>query len=190
MSEQEMISGAQQGNEQAFTLLYEKYHKNVYYQVLKMVHDASVAEDVTQDVFLKVHQRIGTFRGDSQFGTWLYTVAMNTGRMYLRNRRNKPQISLEGMEEEKGNGNHRSEASSLDRGLIEASFTPDYDTHLDIQRALDTMGGAKGQRDLLDLYAYEGYEMSELATMAGITIGAVKSQLHKARAKVRQVMCA
>src|SRR5437870_1195308 len=90
----ELVARAQAGDGEAFGVLFEQHKKRVYSLCLLMTGDVADAEDLTQDAFIQVFRKLGTFRGDSAFSTWLYRVAVNTVLMSLRRRKPK-QVSLD-----------------------------------------------------------------------------------------------
>jgi hypothetical protein len=90
-----LVERAQRRDQEAFTTLYQLHRGRVYSVCLSMTRDISAAEDLTQEAFLQVFHRVGTFRGDSAFSTWLYRVAVNTVLMNLRRRKSPPMISLD-----------------------------------------------------------------------------------------------
>src|ERR1700755_3638632 len=89
-----LVARAQAGDGEAFATLFEQHKKRVYSLCLLMTGDVADAEDLTQDAFIQVFRKLGTFRGDSAFSTWLYRVAVNTVLMSLRRRKPK-QVSLD-----------------------------------------------------------------------------------------------
>jgi RNA polymerase sigma-70 factor (ECF subfamily) len=91
----ELVRRSREGNEAAFGALVDRHHATVYRVVLSMVTDSDVAQDVTQDAFLKAFRALSTFRGDAAFRTWLLTIAANEGRGALRRRGRRRETALE-----------------------------------------------------------------------------------------------
>src|ERR1017187_10929527 len=94
-SEGTLVQRAQRGDERAFATLYQLHSKRVYSVCLRMTRDVAAAEDLAQEAFIQAFRKLNSFRGDSDFSTWLYRIAVNTVLMKLR-RRNPPVLSLDG----------------------------------------------------------------------------------------------
>jgi len=146
-----------------FERLYETYRGRVFSTAYRMLSNRADAEDVTQDVFVKVFKKLGSFRGDSAVSTWIYRIAVNACLDFRRRRRLR-------------------QAVSLDDG-IEVGSTPLSVGPL-IESTLPKM--AKGYRTVFVLHDIQGLKHEEIAKILGITDGASKSQLHRARAFLRK----
>ena len=178
LSEAEAIERAKQGDGEAFEALYNLHKRRVYSLCLRMTANTAGAEDLTQEAFLQLFRKIGTFRGESAFSTWLHRMAVNVVLMQLR-KKGLPVVSLEETMEtdeesprkEPGDEDRRL-AGSIDRLLLEDSIA-----------ALPP-----GYRMIFLLHDVEGYEHNEIAGMVGCSIGNSKSQLHKARMKLRDLL--
>lgn len=179
-STHDLVSRAKEGDETAFAELFETHKKRVYSLCLQMTGDAAEAEDLTQDAFIQVFRKLGTFRGDSAFSTWLYRVAVNTVLMKLR-RRQPRQVSFD------------------EPVCLESSFVPrEYgrsDPHL--LGAIDRIALVRAIKELPDgyrtifiLHDVEGYDHREIASLLRCSTGNSKSQLHKARLKIREFLLA
>jgi RNA polymerase sigma-70 factor (ECF subfamily) len=170
---------AQAGDHQAFALIYSMHKRRIYSLCLRMVSNVAAAEDLTQEVFLQLHRKIATFRGDSAFSTWLHRLAINVVLMHLR-KRALPVVSLDeamepAVEERAGRsfGTHDLNlAGAIDR--------------LALQRAIDNL--PEGYRLIFVLHDIEGFEHNQIADMLECSIGNSKSQLHKARLKLRDAL--
>jgi RNA polymerase sigma-70 factor, ECF subfamily len=179
-SERSLVQRAQQGDEQAFATLFELHKKRVYSVCLLMTRDVAEAEDLTQEAFLQVFRTVGTFRGDSAFSTWLYRVAVNTVLMKLRNRRKSPPLlSLdEPMSPE-------SPSLRRDVGKTDPHLSGAVD-RIALRRAIQDL--PEGCRKIFALHEVEGYQHHEIAEMLDCSIGNSKSQLHKAKQKLRDLL--
>ena len=153
----------QAGEDLTFERLYEMYRGRVYSTAYRMLSNRADAEDVTQDVFVKVFKKLNSFRGDSTVSTWIYRIAINACLDFRRRRRLR-------------------QAVSLDDGL-EVGSTPLSVTRL-IESALPRM--AEGYRRVFVLHDIQGMKHEEIGKILGITDGASKSQLHRARAFLRR----
>ena len=178
-SERSLVQRAQGGDEQAFATLFQSHKKRVYSVCLLMTKDIAEAEDLTQEAFLQVFRCVGSFRGDSAFSTWLYRVAVNTVLMKLRRRKAPPIVSLDEPVS--------SESPSLRRdvGRADLNLSGAID-RLAVRRAMQEL--PEGCRKIFALHEVEGYQHHEIATMLDCSVGNSKSQLHKAKMKMRDLL--
>ena len=178
LTESEALCLAQQGNAAAFDFLYRQHSPRVYALCLRMVKNPTQAEDLTQETFLAVLRGIRGFRGQSAFTTWLHQVARNTVLMCFRKKKLK-ETSLEEMaESDSESGRLRKELGISDRQLESIA------DRLLVQAALAQL--SRGFRNALVLHDVQGYEHPEIAALLGCATGTSKSQLHKARSRVRE----
>ena len=177
--EAEILARAQAGDHQAFAHLYSLHKRRIYSLCLRMVGNVAEAEDLTQEAFLQLHRKIGTFRGDSAFSTWLHRLSINVVLMHLR-KKGLPQMSLdEAMEPSCDEGPGRS------FGAPDLSLTGSID-RLVLERAVAALPA--GYRLIFVLHDVEGFEHNEIAAMLDCSVGNSKSQLHKARLKLRDAL--
>jgi len=175
----ETLARAQAGDHHAFAQLYSLHKRRIYSLCLRMVSNAAEAEDLTQEAFLQLHRKIATFRGDSAFSTWLHRLAINVVLMHLR-KKGLPVTSLdEAMEPTHDDGPGRS------FGAPDLSLSGSID-RLALERAVADLPA--GYRLIFVLHDVEGYEHNEIAGMLDCSIGNSKSQLHKARLKLRDAL--
>jgi RNA polymerase sigma-70 factor (ECF subfamily) len=175
----DVLARAQAGDHQAFAQLYSLNKRRVYSLCMRMVGNIAEAEDLTQEAFLQLHRKIGTFRGESSFSTWLHRMAINVVLMHLR-RKGLPLTSLdEAMEPAPDQRPGRS------FGAPDLTLSGAID-RLALQRAIDDLPA--GYRLMFVLHDIEGYEHNEIATLLDCSIGTSKSQLHKARLKLRDAL--
>ena len=153
----------QTGADLTFEHVYETYRGRVFSTAYRMLSNRADAEDCTQDVFVKVFKKLKSFRGDSAVSTWIYRIAVNACLDFRRRRRLR-------------------QAVSLDDGM-EVGSTPLSVTRL-IESALPRM--AEGYRQVFVLHDIQGLKHEEIGKILGITDGASKSQLHRARAFLRR----
>ena len=173
--EAEAIERAKQGDEAAFETLYHLHKRRVYSLCLRMVSNPAQAEDLAQEAFLQLFRKIGTFRGESAFSTWLHRMTVNVVLMNLR-RKGLPLVSLEETLETD------EESPRKELGAQDMKLTGSID-RLQLQRAIDKL--PPGYKTIFVLHDVEGFEHNEIAEMVGCSIGNSKSQLHKARLKLR-----
>jgi len=178
-SDADILARAQAGDHYAFAQLYALHKRRIYSLCLRMVGNVAEAEDLTQEAFLQLHRKIATFRGDSAFSTWLHRLAINVVLMHLR-KKGLSVISLdEAMEPTPEEGPGRS------FGAPDLSLAGSID-RLALERAISDLPA--GYRLIFVLHDIEGYEHNEIAAMLDCSIGNSKSQLHKARLKLRDAM--
>ncbi len=178
LSEAEAVERAKTGDAEAFQTLYDMHKRRVYSLCLRMTANVAQAEDLTQEAFLQLFRKIGTFRGESAFSTWLHRMAVNVVLMHLR-RKGLPVVPLEDTLESEEDTT-RKEPGAPD---LKLSGTVD---RLQLQRAVDDLPA--GYRTIFVLHDVEGYEHNEIAGIVGCSVGNSKSQLHKARLKLREAL--
>jgi RNA polymerase sigma-70 factor, ECF subfamily len=180
MSESETILRAQCGDASAFERLYLLHSPRVYGLCLRMLGNASEAEDVTQEVFLLVWRKIRTFRGESAFATWLHRLTVNLVLMRLR-RKSRLETPLDECLEPDGNRSGlRAELARPDLRL-----TGSLD-RLHLERALQQL--RPFQKLVVVLHDIQGYKHTEIARIMDWSIGNSKSQLHRARTRLRKLL--
>jgi len=180
IAEEEIIRQAKEGTAEAFEQLYRRYSKRVYHLCLRMVKNEAEAEDLTQEAFMRVFRKIHTFQGKSAFSTWLHRVSVNTVLMSLRKKR-RVEIPLEnddGYEEEPG-------VPRQIPGGPDPSLTGLFDRE-NLKRVFRQM--PDGYKRMLVLHDVFGYEHNEIASLLNCSVGNSKSQLHKARVRMRTLL--
>jgi RNA polymerase sigma-70 factor (ECF subfamily) len=180
MTEAEAIRFAQQGDASAFEHIYRLHSRRVYALCLRMVGNPAEAEDLTQDAFLQLFRKIGTFRGESAFSTWLHRLSVNVVLMKLR-KKTLPETSLEESTdpEDEANGPRR------EIGGPDLLLTGSID-RVHLERAIEQL--PPGYRQVFVLHDVQGYEHNEIAGLMDCSIGNSKSQLHKARMRLRELL--
>ena len=175
-SESEVIERLKLGDHAAFEEIYRRHRRRVYSVCVRVTHNSAEAEELTQDVFLRLFRKIGTFRGEASFGSWLYRVALNVGLMHARHERLVQFVSL--------NEDGESEADDADQqlGRDDAQLVGSVN-RITLLAAIQRL--APGYRMVLWLHDVLGYQHAEIAEIMGGTIGTSKSQLQKARMKIR-----
>ncbi len=171
-----LIARAQQGDEEAFAALFEAHKRRVFSLCLRMIGNPTEAEDLTQEAFLQLFRKISTFRGEAAFSTWLHRLAVNVVLMHLR-KKGLNQISLDETENSQG------EPIKRDYGDDDRRLVGSID-RIGLNRAIAEL--PPGYRTVFILHDVEGYEHNEIAEIMNCSIGNSKSQLHKARLKLRE----
>jgi RNA polymerase sigma-70 factor, ECF subfamily len=179
LSEAEAIAQAKRGDGTAFEYLYQAHCRRVYNVCLRMLRNPAEAEDLTQQAFLQVFRKIGTFRGEAAFATWLHRVTVNLVFMHLR--RKKPTELLA----EPWNPADTDGCDSRERGAADPSMLGAID-RLNLKRAIRKL--PSGYRRFFLLHDVIGYQHHEIAGLLGCSTGCSKSQLHKARKRLRRLL--
>ena len=179
LTEAEAIERAKQGDAEAFEFLYNLHKRRVYSLCLRMTGNTATAEDLTQEAFLQLFRKIATFRGESAFSTWLHRMSVNVVLMQLR-KKGLPVVPIEETTEGEEEGSVKKEPGAPDERLAGSL------DRLQLQRAVDEL--PPGYRTIFVLHDVEGFEHNEIAEMVGCSIGNSKSQLHKARLKLRELL--
>lgn len=172
--EQGWIELARLGDPKAFEHIYHRYAGRIFNVALRMTNDSSTAEDITQEVFLTLHRKLGTFRGEAKFSTWLFGIAVNASLMHLRRSRSRDQ----GVQELAHAGGMGPEPSSRANVLGYRQVV--------LKRAIASL--PEGYRAILVLHDLAGFPHEEIARIRSCSPGTSRSQLSKARRALREVL--
>src|ERR1700687_2344811 len=179
-TEAEALPLAQAGVGAAFEMLSHLHGRRVYALCLRMVNNPSDAEDLMQEAFLQLFRKIGTFRGESAFSTWLHRMTVNVVLMRLR-KKALPVSSLEeATDPDDETGGPRKDIGGPDLRLSGAV------DRLNLERSIEKL--PPGYRTVFVLHDVQGYEHNEIANLMGCSVGNSKSQLHKARTRLRDLL--
>jgi RNA polymerase sigma-70 factor (ECF subfamily) len=180
LTEAEIIRRAQDGDPAMFESLYRLHSRRVYALCLRMVGNPTEAEDLTQEAFLLLLRKIHTFRGESAFSTWLHRLAVNLVLMRLR-KKSPAMVSIEATPDP----NDETVSPSIDVGgpdlLLEGSID-----RINLARCIAQL--PVGYRTIFVLHDIQGYQHGEIAEILGRSVGDSKSQLHKARMRLRELL--
>ncbi len=171
----ELTKLAASGNIAAFELLYKRYHRRTYSLCLRMTSSQTESEDLTQEVFIQLFRKIGSFRGESAFSTWLHRLTVNQVLMHFRRRSVKNEKTSEDGEI----------PEQIVPGTENQARMPVLD-RIALTRAVNQL--PPGYKSVFMLHDVEGYEHEEVARLLKISVGTSKSQLHKARLKLRGLL--
>jgi RNA polymerase sigma-70 factor (ECF subfamily) len=166
-----------QGDIQAFESIYRSYCEFVHRICLRMLRDPVEADDAAQDVFVCVFRKINTFRGESAFSSWLYRLTTNSVLMRFRKKKHT-WIPLEERRDDDG-------ASYSETEVVDLNLSGVLD-RIDLQSAIAVL--PNGYRTSFVLHDIQGYDHREIAKMFGYSTGNSKSQLHKARLRLRSLL--
>jgi len=179
LSEAEAIERAKLGDAEAFQVLYGLHKRRVYSLCLRMTANTAEAEDLTQEAFLQLFRKIGTFRGESAFSTWLHRLAVNLVLMRLR-KKSLPVFSVEAIPDP---DDETAPLRSLELGAPDLILEGAID-RLNLARCIQQL--PTGFRKIFVLHDIHGYRHREIANLLGRSAGDSKSQLHKARKRLRE----
>ena len=171
----ELAQRCGQGDPDAFEQLYRAHAGRLYTLIVRMVASAETAEDLLQEVFLNAYRKVNLFRGDSSLGTWLYRLAVNHCLDVLRGRQAKMTRVTESLDED----------GAAEPAAV-SPVVPTAVSRLDLERAIARL--PPGCRTAFVLHDVEGFEHNEIARMLGVSEGTSKSQVHKARMKLRAML--
>lgn len=163
------------GNMEAFEELYRRHSRRVYSLCLRMTANVEKAEDLAQDVFVHLFRKIGSFRGQSAFTTWLHRVTVNQVLMHFRKRSVKTELTTEDGET----------PIQIVQGTSDPKSMPIVD-RIALDKAIGLL--PPGYKAVFILHDIEGHEHTEVAKILGCSVGTSKSQLHKARMKLRGLL--
>lgn len=166
---------AARGDAEAFEELYRLHHRRVYTLCLRMTQNEAEAEDITQDVFIVLLHKAGDYRAEASFTTWLHRMTVNQVLMHFRRKKAKREDQAEDDAEESGAA--RGTAGTRGAQLID---------RITLEDALSRL--PPGYRAAFVLHDVEGFEHEEVARLLGCAVGTSKSQLHKARTKLRKLL--
>ena len=171
----ELAARCRAGDTDAFEELYRQHARRLFGLVLRMTGSADDAEDLLQEVFLQAHRKLAGFRGESTLGTWLYRLTMNHCLDHLRGRQAKISRATESLDDE-----------DASEPAARTPIVPSAISRIDLERAIDTL--PRGCKTAFLLHDVEGFEHREIAEILGVSEGTSKSQVHKARMKLRAIL--
>jgi RNA polymerase sigma-70 factor (ECF subfamily) len=175
-----LIAECRQGRTAAFGELVRRYQDRLFNTVYRMVDNAEDALDVVQDAFVSAYQSLDSFKGDAQFFTWLYRIAINTAITLKRRQRVAYSIRSSRSEDRSVDPIDTSDYSRPEHGLEKA------DEERRVQEALNRLSSE--HKTVLVLKDIEGHKYEEMAEMLGVPIGTVRSRLHRARLEMREIL--
>jgi RNA polymerase sigma-70 factor (ECF subfamily) len=176
----EAIRSAQHGDTGAFEIIYQEHSRRVYALCLRMLGDPTEAEDLAQDVFVLLFRKIHTFRGESAFSTWLHRLAVNLVLMRLR-KKSPPMVSIEATTDL----DDETMSPTIDLGAPDLMLEGSVD-RVNLERCIERLPA--GYRAMFILHDVQGFQHTEIAAMVGRSVGDSKSQLHKARMRLRELL--
>lgn len=173
-ADDDLVGRFRQGDLGAFEEIYRRHAGRLYSLACRMTGNPSDGEDLLQDIFVQVHRKLTTFKGESALATWLYRLAMNVCLDHLRSRGVRMDQVSDSID---ADGDPTPPA---DRGMEAALVV----NRIDLERAIARL--PEGSRAAFLLHDVEGFEHQEVAAILGIAEGTSKSQVHKARLRLRR----
>ena len=174
-NDKDLAQRAGAGDAEAFEQLYRRHFRRVYALCLRMLGDPTLAEDLTQETFVNLFNKIGSFRGESAFTTWLHRMTVNQVLMFFRKASTRSELTTDEGET----------PVQIVRGTEDPNAMPVVD-RIALQRAIGQL--PPGYRTVFVLHDVEGYDHDEIARILEVSEGTSKSQLHKARLKLRTLL--
>jgi RNA polymerase sigma-70 factor (ECF subfamily) len=168
-AERDLAEGLRRGDPSAFERIYRLHHRRVYQVATRVLGNPTVAEDIAQEVFIRAFERGSQFRGDSKLSTWFYRLTVNACLSHMRR---KSGVSLD---------ENPLLAETIERAIPAASTMGPA-----LEEAIQSL--PPGYRTSVVLHDIEGLEHEEIAKITGVSVGTSKSQLHKARARLRELL--
>jgi RNA polymerase sigma-70 factor (ECF subfamily) len=181
-AEEQLLSRAQAGDQDALETIFNTYRNQVFSLAYRMTGNATDAEDLTQEVFLQVMRKIGSFQGRSSFSTWLYRVTVNRARDYMRTKKRNPELLSQDGD---GAEPHEMLYATSNGPQPESSAIASEAQRL-VQQAL--MDLPMNLRAPLVLHELEGLEYHVVAHMLRLPVGTVKSRIFRGRVKLAEIL--
>jgi len=172
VSPEELVAHCQAGNVEAFETLYHQHAARLYTLACRMAGSPEDGEDLLQEIFLQAYRKLGSFKGDAAIGTWLYRLALNHCLDYVRSRQAKM--------------NKLTDTLDADSSIQPTARRDTPIARLDLERALERL--PDGCREAFVLHDVEGFDHKEVGRLLGIAEGTSKSQVFKARMKLRALL--
>jgi len=177
----ELLTKFKKGDQHAFELLVRKYKTTVYNTIYSIIGNAQEADDIAQEVFLKVYTKAGSFKGKSSFSTWLYRITVNKCLDELRRRKNKI-ISYETGFNEEEKLKLKDVLASREKDSTEELIQNELQDI--IQKAMNSL--PEKYRIILTFKEIEGLSYNEISQVMKISLGKVKIWLFRARQKLKE----
>lgn len=181
--DQQLVEGLKKKDINAFEYFFNEYHKKIFGLIYKLTKNETDAQDLTQEVFLKVLEKVNTFEGRSAFSSWVYRIAVNTAFMRLRTKRNQPQLSLDSLLPQfHESGYQKQMAKDWSREVEGAILNEEFKET--INAAIDKL--PEKEKIVFILRDVEEISTEKVGDILGLSVPAVKSRLHRARLFLRK----
>jgi RNA polymerase sigma-70 factor (ECF subfamily) len=177
----DLVARCRAGDVDAFETIYNQHAARLYTLACRMAGSPEDGEDLLQEIFLQAHRKLVSFKGESSLGTWLYRLALNHCLDYVRSRRAKMDKVTDSLDADTGTGFRAARGDRTPTALPETPIA-----RLDLERALQQL--PEGCREAFVLHDVEGFDHKEVGRMLGIAEGTSKSQVFKARSRLRGLL--
>jgi RNA polymerase sigma-70 factor (ECF subfamily) len=188
MSEQEIIRQLKQGDKHALKAIIEMYQDYVYTIALQMVKKKEPAEEITQDVFIKVYQKINSYEHRAKFSTWLFTIVYRTALNYLEKKRIL--VSVSDFSPPDSDNSIDDERNMLNRNIQWQSEDTigesDYQRQLIIYKAIDKLEIKQGV--VITLFYLKDFSVSQIAEIMQLSVNTIKTHLFRGRENLKKVL--
>lgn len=176
MQETELVNRLKDGDEEAFRMIFKDSHKKVLNTCYRIVNDREIAEDLTQEVFIKVHSAVKYFRGDSKFSTWIYRIAVTKSLDHLRAQKRKKRFGFLFFSDD---DNERQIQKKISNNHNPGESLENEERKYFLFKALNSI--PENQRVAFSLRNYDALSYQEIADILGISVSAVESLIHRAK---------
>lgn len=181
-SDEILVAKCQDGDKQAFELLIKKYQRRIFHLIYRITQDPAVVESIAQEVFLKAYRSISSFRGSSQFYTWLYRIAVNTSLSYIK-KESAEESREKSLDYELNTSSLQSESMKTE-DPEELFMRKEFFRHL-----LDSLRRLPEElRTAVVLREFSGMNYEEISETLEIPLGTVRSRIFRARARLREML--
>ena len=160
---------------EAFNLLLIKYQKKIYWHIRRLVIDHDDADDLVQDVFIKIWKNLANFRGDSQLFTWIYRIATNESITFLNRKKLRSSVSL-----------NDSKGMDLTETLADSPYFDGDKAQMKLQKAILSL--PEKQRLVFNMKYFDDLKYEEISEILGTSVGALKASFHIAVKKIEQIL--
>jgi RNA polymerase sigma factor (sigma-70 family) len=173
-TDEQLINQIRQGDEEAYRLLIERHKQYIYTLVYRMVEHRETAEDLTQDIFIKLYRSLDHFRGDAKFTTWLYRLTTNLVTDYRRAQRRRPyEAILDKMKGWLGNRQEEPEAVALQK-----------EERQTVQQLLSELPDK--YRLIIYLYHYKQLSYQEISDVTQLPLKTIETRLYRGKSLLKQ----
>jgi RNA polymerase sigma-70 factor (ECF subfamily) len=183
-SDLELVQAIKAGNERAFEQMVDRYHARVYSLSFGVLRNAEDAEEATQDTFLQLYRKIGTFDESRKFFSWFYRVALNSAYSRARKRPSAPTVAIEDYLPRFNSDGHLTSVDLRDWSIGVEDEAAARELASRAEEFIAEL--APAYRDVIWMYDVEEMPADQIAEILEISIPAFKSRLHRARLYVRQ----
>ncbi|QQS36645.1 MAG: RNA polymerase sigma factor [Ignavibacteriales bacterium] len=176
MEERELVNRLKNGDEEAFRKIFYDNQRKVLNTCYRIVNDKETAEDLTQEVFIKVHSAIKYFRGDSKFSTWIYRIAVTKSLDHLRAKKRKKRFGLLRFSD---SSNEMQVQQKISKREFPGDSLENDERKYFLNKALNAI--PENQRIAFSLSKYDEMSYQQIADILGISLSAVESLIHRAK---------